>query len=57
VELVFKSCLTVLPPIDSDPKEREKRRERYERERERERETDTGEFGSQRREQFLCKFN
>ncbi len=35
VELVFKSCLTVLPPIDSDPKEREKRRERYERERER----------------------
>jgi hypothetical protein len=37
VELVFKSCLTALPPIDSDPKEREKRRERYERERARNR--------------------
>jgi len=27
VELVFKSCLTALPPIDSDPKERETQRE------------------------------
>jgi hypothetical protein len=35
VELVFKSCLTALPPTDSDPKEREKRRERDMRERER----------------------
>jgi hypothetical protein len=37
VELVFKSCLTALPPIDSDPKERERDMRERERERERER--------------------
>jgi hypothetical protein len=45
LELVFKSCLTALPPIDSDPKEREKRRERYERESEKQTQESLGHRG------------
>lgn len=45
VELVFKSCLTALPPIDSDPKERETQREIWEREREKQTQESLGHRG------------